>query len=68
VTLLAGVSLAASASAYEGVDVTDGGSVSGEVKYQGDPPPPAKIVVTKDNEVCGKEKVSPDLIVRASPS
>jgi hypothetical protein len=57
--------LAARVSAYEGVDVADGGSVSGEVKYQGDPPAPAKIAVTKDNEVCGKEKESPDLIVGA---
>lgn len=65
VALLAGVTFAASGSAYEGADVTDGGSISGDVKYQGDPPAPAKIPVTKDNEVCGKEKTSPDLIVGA---
>ncbi len=65
VVLLTGVMLAAQGSAYEGVDVADGGSISGDVKYQGDPPAPAKIAVTKDNEVCGKEKSSPDLIVGA---
>ena len=66
VALLAASVLAAQTSAYEGVDaVADGGSISGEVKYQGDPPAPAKVPVTKDNEVCGKEKDSPDLIVGA---
>ena len=54
------------AMAYEAVAVTDGGSISGTVKYNGTPPAPAKIPVTKDPEVCGKdgkEKVSPDLTV-----
>src|SRR5206468_4334347 len=27
------------------------------------PPPPAKLEVSKDPEVCGKEKMSPDLVV-----
>jgi plastocyanin len=65
VTLLSAAMLTAQGSAYEGVDVADGGSISGDVKYQGDAPAPAKIAVTKDNEVCGKEKTSPDLIVGA---
>jgi len=65
VATLAAVTLAAAALAYEGGAVAEGGSISGEVKYQGDPPAPAKIAVTKDNEVCGKEKTSPDLIVGA---
>jgi plastocyanin len=65
VALLAGVTLVTSVSAYEAVDVTNGGSVSGEVKYQGEPPAPAKIAVTKDNQVCGNEKTSPDLVVGA---
>jgi hypothetical protein len=58
--------LATRAMAYEAVAVTDGGSISGTVKYNGTPPAPAKIPVTKDPEVCakeGKEKVSPDLTV-----
>jgi plastocyanin len=57
--------LATRAVAYEAVAVTDGGSISGTVKYEGTPPPSPKIAVTKDPEVCGKEKVSPDLTVGA---
>ena len=64
--LVASAMLVATASAYEGIDVTDGGSISGDVKYNGEPPAPAKLPVTKDNEVCGKEKTSPDLIVGAN--
>jgi hypothetical protein len=55
--------LAGPASAYEATAVTDGGSVSGTVKYDGTPPPPGKINVSKDPEVCGKEKTAPDLVV-----
>lgn len=65
VVTLAAMTLAAGVSAYEGGAVADGGSISGDVKFQGDPPAPAKIAVTKDNDVCGKEKTSPDLIVGA---
>jgi plastocyanin len=63
VALAASLSLVAAAGAYDGVEVSDGGTISGEVKFSGDPPAPAKIPVTKDNEVCGKEKTSPDLVV-----
>lgn len=49
---------------YEAVEVTDGGTISGEVKFAGDPPTPAKVEVTKDQEVCGKtEKVDESLLV-----
>jgi plastocyanin len=60
--------LAPRAMAYEAVAVADGGSISGTVKYAGTAPAPAKIPVTKDPEVCGKEgkeKISPDLTVGA---
>jgi len=53
------------ATAYEGMAVTDGGSLSGTVKYAGAPPAPEKFEVTKDQEVCGKEKTKPDLVVGA---
>jgi plastocyanin len=33
-----------------------GGSISGEVKLAGTPPPPKVVKVNKDNEVCGQEK------------
>lgn len=64
-TLCAAVVAAGTTLAYEGGDVSGGGSITGTVKYQGDPPPPAKIAVTKDNDVCGQEKTSPDLLVGA---
>ena len=51
------------ASAYEAVDVTGGGSLTGTVKYGGTPPAPEKFAVTKDATVCGQEKTKPDLIV-----
>jgi plastocyanin len=54
---------AVAANAYEATAVTGGGKISGVVRYQGDPPAPAKLAVTKDTEVCGKEKTSPDLLV-----
>lgn len=50
--------------AYEAVEVTDGGIISGEVKFSGDLPKPEKIATTKDQEVCGKtEKVNETLLV-----
>jgi plastocyanin len=49
---------------YEAITVNDGGTIVGEVKYAGAPPPPEKVEVTKDANVCGSEaKVSPALVV-----
>ena len=54
----------AQASAYEGGEVKDGGTISGSTKFAGAAPARKEIQVTKDNEVCGKEKhLSWDLIV-----
>ena len=64
--LAAGLSLTTVAGAYETGDVSNGGTISGEVKFSGDPPAPQKVAVTKDGEVCGKEKTSPDLVVGAN--
>lgn len=47
----------AGGGAYAVVAVTDGGTITGSVKFQGTPPPPEKIEVSKDPAVCGKEKV-----------
>ena len=59
--------MAATTWAYEAVEVTDGGTISGEVKFAGDPPKPEKIATTKDQEVCGKtEKVNEALLVGAN--
>jgi Carboxypeptidase regulatory-like domain len=52
---------------YEAITVSDGGTIVGEVKYAGDPPPPEKIDVTKDANICGTEpKVSPTLVIGAN--
>ena len=61
--LAAAAGMAARATAYEAVAVTDGGTLSGTVTYEGTPPPPTKIEVTKDPEVCGKEKMAPNLVI-----
>ena len=42
---------------YTVAAVTDGGKVSGSVKFEGTPPPLEKVEVSKDPAVCGKEKV-----------
>jgi len=55
--------LAGRASAYEAIAVTDGGTLSGTVKYDGTPPPPGKINVAKDPDVCGKDKIAPELLI-----
>jgi plastocyanin len=62
--LAAMVGLSAPAAPYEAVAVADGGSLSGTVKAEG-AGAPAKLEVTKDPEVCGKEKVAPDLVIGA---
>jgi plastocyanin len=56
--------IAAQATAYEGGEVKDGGTISGSIKFAGAPPARKEIPVTKDKEVCGKDKhLSWDLIV-----
>jgi carboxypeptidase family protein len=52
---------------YEATTVADGGTIVGEVKYAGDPPPPEKTEVTKDANICGSApKVSHVLTVGAN--
>jgi plastocyanin len=63
VALAAVAGLASRAAGYEAIAVSDGGTLSGTVKVAGAPPAPAKIEVSKDPEVCGKEKMSPELVV-----
>ncbi len=50
---LALVSGAASVSGYEAGPVSGGGTIAGQVKFQGSPPAPKPLEVTKDKEVCG---------------
>ncbi len=65
VALAALAGIAGRAAAYEIIAVTDGGTLAGTVKFDGAPPAPGKIQVSKDPEVCGKEKVAPELLVCA---
>lgn len=51
------------AGAYSATDVKDGGTIKGEVVFEGTAPEPKKINVTKDQAACGKEKTVEDLIV-----
>jgi plastocyanin len=54
------------ASAYDGGAVSNGGTISGEVKLQGTAPAPKAVEVTKDKEVCGTHEIkSEDLEVGA---
>ncbi|MEA2624246.1 MAG: hypothetical protein QOD06_291 [Candidatus Binatota bacterium] len=41
----------------------DTGTIVGQVSFEGTPPAPKKIEVTKDQQVCGKEKEAESLIV-----
>jgi plastocyanin len=55
---------AAPVGAYEVADVKDGGSIAGTVSVEGTPSV-KKLEVTKDQEVCGKEKEPQELQVTA---
>jgi plastocyanin len=53
-----GVLVLASASfdrgfAYEAIAVKDGGTISGVVRFDGTPPAPSKLDISRDKEVCG---------------
>lgn len=50
-------------AAYEGGTVKSGGTIVGEVRLAGKVPSPKKIVIDKDQEVCGTERLSEVLLV-----
>jgi plastocyanin len=55
---------AAVATGYEGGAVSNGGSISGAVKFKGTAPVPKKLMISKDKKACGKTaKTEPSLIV-----
>jgi Carboxypeptidase regulatory-like domain len=60
--VLAPMLLAVPAAAYEAVQVSDGGTVSGKVVYQGQIAT-KKIIPTKDTEVCGTIREEPVILV-----
>jgi Carboxypeptidase regulatory-like domain len=49
------VAYCTAASAYQAETVTSPGTIVGIVRFDGTPPQPEKIAVTKDVEVCGKQ-------------
>lgn len=58
------LTLALPAWAYEGGAVKDGGTISGVVKFNGAPPAPKKLDVTKDKDICAKTaKNDPSLVI-----
>jgi hypothetical protein len=62
------VSLAAfPARAYDAVEVSDGGTISGKVLYNGTVPM-RKIIPTKDQEVCGGIREEPEVVVGSDKS
>lgn len=63
VALVLILSFAGPAGAYEAVEVKDGGTLTGVVKFIGDPPKLAPIPVTKDKDACGGSKPSEALIL-----
>lgn len=63
VAMMAIAGFAARGVAYEGMDVTDGGTLLGTIALEGAAPAPVKVEVTKDPEVCGKDKTAPNLII-----
>lgn len=54
---------AAPAAAYDGGAVSNGGTISGTVKFQGAPPAAKPIEVTKDKEVCGQHEIKNESLV-----
>jgi len=48
------------------VGAQGGGSIVGEVKFSGTPPAPKVVKVNKDNQACGDEKKSEELVVGAN--
>ena len=50
---IASLTFAASARAYQGEPVKDGGTITGTVKFDGAPPARKPIEISKDREVCG---------------
>jgi plastocyanin len=62
-TTLMALAATSAQAAYEAVDVRDGGSLTGVVRFVGAPPKLAPLTVSKDREVCGDQKPSEALVV-----
>ena len=64
---IAGIVLrTAEAFPYEGSPVTNGGTISGVVKFDGIPPKPARLAIGKEKEVCGAHPIFDESLVVGS--
>lgn len=61
--LLLAILLASPVLAYEEGGVTNGGRISGKITLEGKAPAPRKIKVNKDQDACGNEQTSEELLV-----
>jgi plastocyanin len=61
------VALASSSAqaAYEAIEVKDGGTLTGVVRFAGTPPKLTPLAVNKNREICGEQKASEALVVGA---
>ncbi|KAB2958955.1 MAG: hypothetical protein F9K13_11880 [Candidatus Methylomirabilis oxygeniifera] len=57
------ITLTPVAYSYQEVAVTDGGTITGKVVFQGSPPPMKLIIPTKDQEVCGGIREEPHIVL-----
>ena len=64
-TILVLLTAATVHAAYETVEVKDGGTLTGTVRFTGPPPRIAPLAVNKNREVCGEQKPSEALVVGA---
>jgi len=62
VAALAALPLASQAAAYKEVTVSNGGSITGAVKFAGKDTPAKVYSVSKDNKVCGNDKRNIDYV------
>jgi plastocyanin len=51
--VIASLALAARARAYQAETVTNGGAIAGTVRFDGAPPAPKPVEISRDREVCG---------------
>jgi hypothetical protein len=61
--LVAVLAAPAAEAAYESVEVQDGGTLTGVVRFAGPPPKITPLAVNKNREVCGEQKPSEALVV-----
>ena len=53
------------AAQYTPAPVANGGSIKGKITYNGKPPPPKKITITKDPKICGASRDDDTFVIAA---